>query len=374
VQINILYNFVEENKMNTVYNFCAGPAMLPVAVMEKAQKEFINWEGNGISVMEFSHRDKKFMDVAQTAEANLRKLMNIPDNYRVLFCHGGGRGQFSAVPLNLIGLNGKADYLITGSWSKSAVSEGEKYGEINVVASPVAIDGLNSVAPQSSWNVSDDAAYFHYCPNETVDGIEMSEEPTVNAPLVADLSSTILSREIDVSKYGVIYAGAQKNIGPSGLSIVIIREDLMGKSLPATPSILDYKIISDNDSMYNTPPTFAWYLAGEVFKWLLEQGGVKAMEQRNIEKAALLYDAIDSSDFYVNKVDPQYRSRMNVTFLLSDPTLDRLFLEQAEQAGLMALKGHRMVGGMRASIYNAMPLDGVIALVDFMKKFASENQ
>lgn len=360
--------------MNTVYNFCAGPAMLPVAVMEKAQKEFINWEGNGISVMEFSHRDKKFMDVAQTAEANLRKLMNIPDNYRVLFCHGGGRGQFSAVPLNLIGLNGKADYLITGSWSKSAVSEGEKYGEINVVASPVAIDGLNSVAPQSSWNVSDDAAYFHYCPNETVDGIEISEEPTVNAPLVADLSSTILSREIDVSKYGVIYAGAQKNIGPSGLSIVIIREDLMGKSLPATPSILDYKIISDNDSMYNTPPTFAWYLAGEVFKWLLEQGGVKAMEQRNIEKAALLYDAIDSSDFYVNKVDPQYRSRMNVTFLLSDPTLDKLFLEQAEQAGLMALKGHRMVGGMRASIYNAMPLDGVIALVNFMKKFASENQ
>lgn len=359
--------------MTTVYNFCAGPAMLPIAVMEKAQKEFVNWEDNGISVMEFSHRDKKFMEVAETAEANLRKLMNIPDNYRVLFCHGGGRGQFSAVPLNLIGLTGKADYLITGSWSKSAVSEAEKYGEVNVVASPVATNGLNGVAPQESWNVTNDASYFHYCPNETVDGIEMSEEPQVNAPLVADLSSTILSREIDVSKYGVIYAGAQKNIGPSGLSIVIIREDLMGKSLPATPSILDYKIISDNDSMYNTPPTFAWYLAGEVFKWLLEQGGVKAMEQRNIEKAELLYDAIDNSDFYANKVEPQYRSRMNVTFLLNDQALDKLFLEQAEQAGLMALKGHRSVGGMRASIYNAMPLEGVEALVTFMKKFESEN-
>ena len=360
--------------MNTVYNFCAGPAMLPVAVMEKAQKEFVNWEDNGISIMEFSHRDKKFMEVAETAESNLRTLMNIPDNYRVLFCHGGGRGQFSAVPLNLIGLTGKADYLVTGSWSKSAVSEAEKYGEVNVVAAPVVTNGLNGVAPTTSWNVSDDAAYFHYCPNETVDGIEMSEEPQVNAPLVADLSSTILSREIDVSKYGVIYAGAQKNIGPSGLSIVIVREDLMGKALPTTPSIMDYKIISDNDSMYNTPPTFAWYLAGEVFKWLLEQGGVKAMEARNIEKAALLYDAIDSSDFYSNKVEPQYRSRMNVTFLLNDKSLDKLFLEQAEQAGLMALKGHRSVGGMRASIYNAMPLAGVQALVNFMKKFESENK
>lgn len=359
--------------MNAVYNFCAGPAMLPKAVMEKAQSEFINWQQHGISIMEFSHRDKNFMDVAQAAEANLRTLMNIPDNYKVLFCHGGGRGQFSAVPMNLIGMTGKADYLVTGSWSKSAVTEALKYGEVNVVATQTIVNGQNGVASTADWQLSDDAAYFHYCPNETVDGIEMSEEPQVNAPLVADLSSTILSREIDVSKYGVIYAGAQKNIGPSGLSIVIVRDDLIGHSLPTTPSIMDYKLASDNDSMFNTPPTFAWYLAGEVFKWLLEQGGVKAIEKKNIEKAKLLYDAIDSSDFYVNKVAPAYRSRMNVTFLLSDPSLDKKFLAQAEDAGLMALKGHRSVGGMRASIYNAMPLAGVKALVAFMEQFAQQH-
>ncbi|MCG7531837.1 3-phosphoserine/phosphohydroxythreonine transaminase [Psychrobium sp. MM17-31] len=359
--------------MSAVYNFCAGPAMLPHDVMVKAQKEFVNWQEHGISIMEFSHRDKRFMQVAQEAESNLRQLMNIPTNYKVLFCHGGGRGQFSAVPMNLIGLTGKADYLVTGSWSKSAVSEAQKYGEVNVVATPQTTDGQHGVTAQSEWQLSDDAAYFHYCPNETVDGIEMSEEPQVNAPLVADLSSTILSREIDVTKYGVIYAGAQKNIGPSGLSIVIIREDLLGHSLPQTPSILDYKLISDNDSMYNTPPTFAWYLAGEVFKWLLAQGGVKAMEARNIEKAQLLYNAIDSSDFYVNNVAPEYRSRMNVVFQLNDESLNEAFLAQAEQRGLMALKGHRSVGGMRASIYNAMPLTGVQALVDFMQDFAQEN-
>lgn len=359
--------------MSAVYNFCAGPAMLPHDVMVKAQKEFVNWQEHGISIMEFSHRDKRFMQVAQEAESNLRQLMNIPANYKVLFCHGGGRGQFSAVPMNLIGLTGKADYLVTGSWSKSAVSEAQKYGQVNVVASPQIVNGKNVVTPQGDWQLSDDAAYFHYCPNETVDGIEMSEEPQVNAPLVADLSSTILSREIDVTKYGVIYAGAQKNIGPSGLSIVIIRDDLLGHSLPQTPSILDYKLISDNDSMYNTPPTFSWYLAGEVFKWLLEQGGVKAMEARNIEKAQLLYNAIDSSDFYVNNVAQEYRSRMNVVFQLKDESLNEAFLAQAEQRGLMALKGHRSVGGMRASIYNAMPLAGVQALVVFMQDFAQEN-
>jgi len=360
--------------MNAVYNFCAGPAMLPVAVMEKAQQEFVNWQQHGISIMEFSHRDKHFVDVAKTAESNLRLLMNIPDNYRVLFCHGGGRGQFAAIPLNLIGLTGKADYLVTGSWSKSAVNEAKKYGEINVVATPTTVDGLNTIAAQEDWQLSEDAAYFHYCPNETVDGIEMNEEPKVDVPLVADLSSTILSREIDVSKYGLIYAGAQKNIGPSGLSIVIVRDDLLGHSLPVTPSIFDYKLLSDNDSMFNTPPTFAWYLAGEVFKWLLEQGGVKAIEERNIAKAALLYSAIDDSRFYSNNVLPQYRSRMNITFLLNDPSLDAKFLRQAQDAGLLALKGHRSVGGMRASIYNAMPLAGVQALVDFMTKFAQENK
>lgn len=359
--------------MSAVYNFCAGPAMLPHEAMVKAQKEFVNWQEHGISIMEFSHRDKRYMKVAQEAESNLRTLMNIPDNYKVLFCHGGGRGQFSAVPMNLIGLTGKADYLITGSWSKASVSEAQKYGEVNVVATPHAVDGKNSVAPQSQWNLSSDAAYFHYCPNETVDGIEMSEEPQVDVPLVADLSSTILSREIDVSKYGVIYAGAQKNIGPSGLSIVIIRDDLLGHSLPQTPSILDYKLTSDNDSMYNTPPTFAWYLAGEVFKWLLKQGGVKAMEARNIEKAQLLYNAIDDSEFFVNNVEPEYRSRMNVVFQLRDESFNEAFLAQAELRGLLALKGHRSVGGMRASIYNAMPLAGVQALVDFMHEFAQKN-
>ena len=360
--------------MKPVYNFCAGPAMLPADVMEKAQKEFINWNNHGISVMEFSHRDKHYMAMAQEAEANLRKLMKIPDNYKVLFSHGGGRGQFAAVPLNLIGLTGKADYLVTGSWSKSAISEAKKYGQVNVVAHPATEDGLVTVAPQSEWQLSDDAAYFHYCPNETVDGIEMNQEPEVNAPLVADLSSTILSREIDVAKYGVIYAGAQKNIGPSGLAIVIVRDDLLGHALPATPSILDYKLTFDNDSMYNTPPTFAWYLAGEVFKWLLDNGGVAAIEAVNKQKAQLLYDFIDSNDFYLNKVSPAYRSRMNVTFYLRDEMLNAQFIKEAEANGLMALKGHRSVGGMRASIYNAMPIEGVKALVDFMKSFAIKNQ
>jgi len=359
--------------MKTVYNFCAGPAMLPAAVMEKAQQEFINWNDHGISVMEFSHRDKHYMAMAQEAEANLRQLMNIPDNYKVLFSHGGGRGQFSAVPLNLIGLTGKADYLVTGSWSKSAVSEAKKYGEVNLINGAAVVDGLHGVTNQSEWQLSDDAAYFHYCPNETVDGIEMLEELQVNAPLVADLSSTILSREIDVSKYGVIYAGAQKNIGPSGLAIVIVRDDLLGHALDVTPSIFDYKITSDNDSMYNTPPTFAWYLAGEVFKWLLDNGGVAAVEEVNKQKAALLYNFIDTNDFYLSKVSPQYRSRMNVTFYLSDESLNAQFIAQAEAQGLMALKGHRSVGGMRASIYNAMPLSGVQALVDFMAQFAQNN-
>ncbi|MDP2560142.1 3-phosphoserine/phosphohydroxythreonine transaminase [Psychrobium sp. 1_MG-2023] len=355
--------------MKPVYNFCAGPAMLPAEVMQKAQREFVNWQNHGISVMEFSHRDKHFMAVAEAAEQNLRKLMNIPDNYKVLFSHGGGRGQFAAVPLNLIGLTGKADYLVTGSWSKAAVAEGKKFGEINVVAQPSVVGGLNAVASPNEWQLSDDASYFHYCPNETVDGIEMFNEPEVGVPLVADMSSTILSREIDVSKYGVIYAGAQKNIGPSGLSIVIVREDLLGHALDVTPSIIDYKTMSDNDSMYNTPPTYAWYLAGEVFKWLLDQGGVPAIEALNKKKADLLYDFIDSSDYYRNGVEPSFRSRMNVTFQLADEADNAAFLAGAEEAGLMALKGHRSVGGMRASIYNAMPLAGVEALVQYMEQF-----
>ncbi|NRA70532.1 MAG: 3-phosphoserine/phosphohydroxythreonine transaminase [Gammaproteobacteria bacterium] len=356
--------------MKTVYNFCAGPAMLPTAVMAKAQQELVDWQGHGISIMEFSHRDKNFVKVAQEAEQNLRDLMNIPDNYKVLFSHGGGRGQFSAVPLNLIGLTGKADYLVTGSWSKSAVVEAKKYGEINVVAEPTVVDGLTSIADPSQWQLSPDAAYFHYCPNETVDGIEMFDEPQVDVPLVADLSSTILSRVIDVSKYGLIYAGAQKNIGPSGLSIVIVRDDLIGHALKTTPSIFDYQLMSDNDSMFNTPPTYAWYLAGEVFKWLKELGGVEVIERINLEKSNFLYNYIDNSDFYYNKVVPKQRSRMNVTFLLRDDSLNDEFLAQADAAGLLALKGHRSVGGMRASLYNAMPIAGVQALVNFMDDFS----
>lgn len=359
--------------MKPVYNFCAGPAMLPTAVMAKAQQELVDWQEHGMSIMEFSHRDKHFVGLAEQAEQNLRDLMNIPDNYKVLFSHGGGRGQFAAVPLNLIGRTGKADYLVTGSWSKAAVKEAQKYGSVNVVSHPWTHQDLNSVMPQSQWQLSPDAAYLHYCPNETVDGIEMFEEPNVDVPLVADLSSTILSREIDVSKYGLIYAGAQKNIGPSGLAIVIVRDDLIGNALAATPSIFDYQLMADNDSMFNTPPTYAWYLAGEVFKWLKQRGGVAAIEKINIEKSNLLYDYIDSSDFYYNKVDPSFRSRMNVTFLLADESLNNQFLTQAEQAGLMALKGHRSVGGMRASIYNAMPIEGVKALIAFMEHFAAQH-
>ena len=359
--------------MKQVFNFCAGPAMLPAEVMAKAQQEFVDWQGHGMSIMEFSHRDKHFVAVAEQAEADLRELMAIPSNYKVLFCHGGGRGQFAAVPMNLIGRTGVADYLVTGQWSKAAVAEAQKYGEVNQVALPVQQDGLTSVASADQWQLSEDAAYFHYCPNETVDGIEMFDEPAVEAPLVADLSSTILSRTIDVNRYGLIYAGAQKNIGPSGLSVVIVREDLLGHALPQTPSIFDYQCLAKHGSMFNTPPTYAWYLAAEVFKWLKAQGGVAAMEALNQQKSQLLYDFIDNNDFYRNQVAIAHRSRMNIPFQLADASLDASFLADAEARGLMALKGHRSVGGMRASIYNAMPLAGVEALVAFMDEFAKRN-
>jgi len=323
--------------MTEVFNFCAGPAMLPKAVMTQAQNEFINWNNTGSSVMELSHRSSIYMAMAAEAEADLRDLMAIPDNYKVLFCHGGGRGQFSAVPLNLLPQGKSADYIVNGSWSR-------------------------------------DAAYVHYCPNETVDGIEINDIPeTYGVPLVADMSSTILSHEIDVTKFGLIYAGAQKNIGPSGLTIVVVREDLLGNAQLATPCIMNYETSADNDSMYNTPPTYAWYLAGLVFKWLKELGGVKAIAKINKAKAELLYQAIDSNSFYQNNIEQQYRSKMNIPFWLVDESLNEKFLTQAEQQGLMALKGHRIVGGMRASVYNAMPIEGVEALVDFMQKFASEN-
>ncbi len=353
----------------SVFNFSAGPAGLPKAVMEKAQSEFVDWNNLGTSVMEISHRSKAFIKVAQDAEQNLRDLLNIPDNYKVLFCQGGARAQFSAVPLNLLAGKSKACYIDGGYWAESAVQEAQKYCEPVVFDAKVESEGKVAITPASEWNIDDDAAYVHFCPNETIDGIEINDLPKTDKPIVADMSSTILSREIDVSKFGVIYAGAQKNIGPAGISIAIVRDDLLELASDATPSILSYKTLADKESMYNTPPTFAWYLSGLVFKWLKEQGGVAAIEKINREKASLLYGCIDNSLFYKNNVASSNRSIMNVPFQLAKPELDAKFLELAEQRGLVALKGHRAVGGMRASIYNAMPIEGVQALVDFMKEF-----
>lgn len=361
--------------MSAVFNFSAGPAMLPSPVMEKAQAEFINWQNTGCSVMEMSHRSKEFIALAKLAEANLRELMNIPVNYKVLFCHGGGRGQFSAVPMNLLSNGKSADYVISGSWSKAAAKEAANFGEINFVDVVETIDGTKQVKLVEDWQLSKTAAYVHYCPNETVDGIEMFDIPDTNGvPLVADMSSTILSREIDVNKFGLIYAGAQKNIGPSGLTIVIVREDLLGNSNEQTPCIMNYKLIADNDSMYNTPPTYGWYLAGLVFEWLKGNGGVRYIENVNKQKSDMIYQYVDESDFYHNNVDSAFRSRMNVPFWLKDESLNELFLNEAKEKGLLALKGHRMIGGMRASIYNAMPLAGVEKLVNFMKEFEAGNK
>jgi phosphoserine aminotransferase len=360
--------------MNKVFNFCAGPAMLPADVMKQAQDELLNWQGQGCSVMEISHRSEAFIEVAEQAERDLRELLNIPENYKVLFTHGGGRGQFAAVPLNLSRLGDSADHLVTGSWSKGAVEEASKYVKANVVAHSGMHNGYMSVPGQEQWQLNANAAYFHYCPNETVEGIAFDWIPqTGGVPIVADLSSTILSQPLDVSNFGLIYAGAQKNIGPSGLSVVIVREDLLGRSRIETPSIFDYTILAKYGSMYNTPPTFAWYLAGLVFKWLKQQGGLSVIAQRNKQKANLLYQCIDDSEFYTNNVAKDYRSAMNVSFHLQDAKLDAAFLSEAESAGLKALKGHRIVGGMRASIYNAMPVEGVRTLVDFMQNFAARN-
>ncbi|NOI13215.1 3-phosphoserine/phosphohydroxythreonine transaminase [Vibrio hepatarius] len=359
--------------MDNVYNFSAGPAGLPKAVMEKAQAEFINWNGLGTSVMEISHRSKEFIKVAEEAEQDLRDLLNIPDNYKVLFCQGGARAQFAAVPLNLLGSVKKATYIDAGYWAESAIKEAKKYCEVDVYDAKVEKDGKSAVADASEWKVDPESAYVHFCPNETIDGIEISDLPVTDKPIVADMSSNILSRQIDVSKYGVIYAGAQKNIGPAGICIAIVRDDLLDLASDLLPSFISYKVLAEKDSMFNTPPTFAWYLSGLVFKWLKEQGGVPAMEQINREKAEILYGYIDSSSFYKNDIYPANRSRMNVPFQLAKPELDALFLEQAEARGLVALKGHRAVGGMRASIYNAMTVEGVQALVNFMKEFEANN-
>lgn len=358
----------------TVYNFCAGPAMLPPEVMQKAQAEFLNWQGLGVSVMEVSHRSKPFLKMVAECEASLRRLMNISDDYEVLFMHGGGRGQFAAVPLNLFEEGKPGVYIENGIWSKGATDEGKKYLETHGIDIRCDAEGQFDIKPVAEWVLPESASFVHYCPNETIDGIEIFEVPKhPSAPIVADMSSNILSREINVNDFDLIYAGAQKNIGPSGLCIVIVKKSLLERKGLVKPSILDYALEAKQGSMYNTPPTFAWYLAAEVFKYLESIGGVKTMEARNNEKAQILYDYIDSSDFYSNKVATHCRSLMNVPFWLKDDKYNEAFLQQAEQAGLVALEGHRIVGGMRASIYNAMPVEGVKALVAFMDKFAKEN-
>lgn len=355
--------------MTQIYNFSAGPAVLPRAVLEQARDELLDWHGSGMSVMEMSHRGKEFLQIAAEAEADLRELMAIPRNYKVLFLQGGAHSQFSMVPMNLLRGKAGADYLDSGLWSVKAIDEAARYCKVNVVAS--SKDRNYTYAPsQDRWQLRKDAAYVHYTSNETIGGVEIFWTPeTGDVPLVVDMSSHILSRPIEVSKFGIIYAGAQKNIGPAGLTIVIIRDDLIGQTLPGTPTMFDYKTHADHDSMYNTPPTYGIYMAGLVFKWLKARGGLAEMEKTNILKADMLYDYLDSTDFYHAPVAKENRSRMNVPFRMADGSLDAAFLEQAGKQGLLQLKGHKLVGGMRASIYNAMPVEGVKTLVDFMKDF-----
>jgi phosphoserine aminotransferase len=350
------------------YNFSPGPAALPLEVLEQARDELLDWDDSGMSVMEVSHRGKAFMQVAAEAESDLRELMAIPANYKVLFMQGGASAQFALVPMNLAAAASVTDYVNTGHWSQKGIAEARRYTTVHLAAD--AGGRYLRVPPQCELQLTGDAAYFHYTPNETISGVEFGYVPQTGAvPLVADLSSSILSGPLDVSRFGLIYAGAQKNIGPSGLVVVIVREDLIGRARPGTPLVFDYKAVADEQSLLNTPPTFAWYLSGLVFKWLQRNGGVAAMGERNRLKAAALYAAIDASSFYQNPVAADSRSRMNVTFTLARPELDALFLERAAAAGLKNLKGHRVFGGMRASLYNAMPMAGVEALIAFMGEF-----
>jgi phosphoserine aminotransferase len=352
-----------------VFNFAAGPATLPLEVLQQARDEMLDWHGSGMSVMEVSHRSKAFIAVAQEAEAVLRELLSVPSNYKVLFLQGGATGQFSAIPLNLAAAESTVDYINTGAWSKKAISEAKRLTKVNVAADEAA-SNYSSAPAQGALKLTAGAAYVHYTPNETIGGVEFGYIPDTNGvPLVADMSSTILSRPIDVSKFGLIYAGAQKNIGPSGIVVVIVRDDLIGKARPGIPAVWDYKAMADEGSMLNTPPTFGWYFAGLVFKWLQSQGGLKGIGDRNRTKAETLYGYIDTSGFYRNPVSKDARSWMNVPFTLAKPQLDKTFLSEANAAGLTNLEGHRSVGGMRASLYNAMPLEGVQALIGFMKEF-----
>ncbi|HLQ85578.1 MAG TPA: 3-phosphoserine/phosphohydroxythreonine transaminase [Salinisphaeraceae bacterium] len=360
--------------MAHVYNFSAGPATLPAEVLAQARDEMLDWQGSGMSVMEMSHRGAAFKAIAAQAVADLRALLAVPENYKVLFLQGGAAGQFAAVAQNLLGgPSDKADYVVSGNWGKKAVKEAGKYGDIAVAASSEA-SGFTTLPSRTEWALRDDAAYVHYTPNETIQGVEYPDVPEVgDVPLVADFSSSFLSQPLDVSKFGVLYAGAQKNAGPAGVTIVIVRDDLLQQAQPQVPMVLDYAAQAAADSMLNTPPCYAWYMTGLVLAWIRNNGGLSAMAEQNARKAGKLYAAIDGSGFYRNPVAPAARSRMNVPFLLADDSLNDMFLAEAEQAGLHTLKGHRSVGGMRASLYNAMPQAGVDALIAFMQDFEARH-
>ena len=361
------------NRVQRVFNFSPGPAVLPQEVLELAREELLDWHGTGMSVMEMSHRSKEFIAIAEAAEADLRELLDIPANYKVLFLQGGATTQFAMVPMNLLRGKKSADYIHTGEWAKKAIAEAGKFCSVNVAASS-ADRNFSYVPKQAAWKLKPDSGYVHITSNETIGGIEYHWLPdTGGVPLVADMSSHILARPLAVAKYGLIYAGAQKNIGPAGLTIVIVRADLVGQALPGTPAMLDYGIQADNDSMYNTPPTYSLYIAGLVFQWLKRKGGLDAMEKINLQKAGMLYECLDSSKFYSSPVAKDDRSIMNIPFRLRDEALEEEFLKQAKARNLMQLKGHRSVGGMRASIYNAMPVDGVRTLVQFMREFEARH-
>ncbi|MGI9324156.1 MAG: 3-phosphoserine/phosphohydroxythreonine transaminase [Pseudomonadales bacterium] len=356
-----------------VHNFSAGPAALPLAVLERAREELSDYQGTGMSVMEMSHRSAAFIEIAARAEANCRKLLAVPEHYKVLFLQGGATAQFAAIPLNLMPAGGAADYVNTGAWSVKAIKEAGKYGQVNVVASSEA-SNFDRVPAPAQWQQSDKSAYLHLCSNETIGGVQFASFPDSSVPLVADMSSDIFSRSLNIEQFGLIYAGAQKNIGPAGLTLVIVREDLLDRARSEVPSVLSYRVQADAESMSNTPPTYAWYLAGLVFEWLLAEGGVEAIAERNRAKASQLYSLIDQSNFYHSPVQPDSRSLMNVPFTLPDQALDAPFLAGAESAGLFNLKGHRSVGGMRASLYNAVSPESVAALCDFMQDFEREQK
>jgi phosphoserine aminotransferase len=356
--------------MSRIFNFSAGPAMLPAEVLSRAGDEILDWHGSGMSVMEMSHRGKEFVAIAADAEKDLRELLAIPANYKVLFLQGGATLQFAQVPMNLLRGKGKADYVSTGEWSKKAIKEAKQYCDVHVAASS---EDKNFTYAPKEWNVRKDAAYVHYCSNETIGGVEYHQVPKAEVPLVADASSHFMSRPIDVSRFALIYAGAQKNVGPAGLTIVLVRDDLIGQTQKGTPGVMDYKAQAEADSMLNTPATYAMYIAGLVFKWAKALGGMAEIEKRNIAKAKLLYDYLDTTQFYRNPVAKEDRSRMNIPFTLHDAKLDEEFLKGATKQGMVQLKGHRSVGGMRASIYNAMPLEGVQRLVDYMKDFEKRH-